>query len=165
MDVQATNSNDTDKFNVGHDVSNEMMTIIGYVELARGRILSGGGSILDDLAGIEAAAKRAVSHCRKLMGRLPAHALVAEEVRKKPESGPEGSKTLQKVTMAGGRVLLVDDESSVRAVARQMLDLYDLLRPRSGRNGECKNGRGAGEGARGACDGGGVREEPGRGHG
>ena len=25
-----------------------------------------------------------------------------------------------------------------------------LLRPRSGRNGECKNGRGAGEGARGA---------------
>lgn len=122
MDVQATNSNDTDKFNVGHDVSNEMMTIIGYVELARGRILSGGGSILDDLAGIEAAAKRAVSHCRKLMGRLPAHALVAEEVRKKPESGPEGSKTLQKVTMAGGRVLLVDDESSVRAVARQMLE-------------------------------------------
>jgi len=29
----------------------------------------------------------------------------------------------------------------------------ELLRPPSGRNGECKNGRGAGEGARGACDG------------
>ena len=32
-----------------------------------------------------------------------------------------------------------------------------LLRPRSGRNGECKNGRGAGGGARGACDGGHAR--------
>jgi glycosyltransferase involved in cell wall biosynthesis len=36
-----------------------------------------------------------------------------------------------------------------------------LLRPRSGRNGECKNGGGAGGGARGACDGGHVRGEPG----
>jgi glycosyltransferase involved in cell wall biosynthesis len=59
----------------------------------------------------------------------------------------------------------IRERFSWEAVARQMLDLYDLLRPRSGRNGECKNGRGAGEGARGACDGGGVREEPGRGHG
>ena len=33
-----------------------------------------------------------------------------------------------------------------------------LLRPRSGRNGECKNGRGADEGAHGACDGGRARE-------
>jgi len=41
---------------------------------------------------------------------------------------------------------------SWEAVARQMLDLYGLLRPRSGRNGECKNGRGAGEGARLECD-------------
>jgi len=38
-----------------------------------------------------------------------------------------------------------------------------LLRPRSGRNGECKNGRGAGEGARGACDGDLARGEPGDG--
>ena len=38
-----------------------------------------------------------------------------------------------------------------------------LLRPRSGRNGECKNGRGAGEEAQGACDGGLVRGEPGDG--
>jgi len=59
----------------------------------------------------------------------------------------------------------IRERFSWEAVARQMLDLYDLLRPRRGRNGECKNGRGAGEGARGACDGGGVREEPGRGHG
>ncbi|NLE52703.1 MAG: sugar transferase, partial [Chloroflexi bacterium] len=29
----------------------------------------------------------------------------------------------------------------------------ELLRPPSGRNGECKNGRGKGEGARRACDG------------
>ena len=38
-----------------------------------------------------------------------------------------------------------------------------LLRPLSGRNGECKNGRGAGEEAQGACDGGLVRGEPGDG--
>jgi len=36
-----------------------------------------------------------------------------------------------------------------------------LLRPRSGRNGECKNGRGAGERVRGACDGEGARRWPG----
>jgi len=36
-----------------------------------------------------------------------------------------------------------------------------LLRPLSGRNGECKNGGGAGEGARGAYDGGGAWKEPG----
>jgi len=35
-----------------------------------------------------------------------------------------------------------------------------LLRPRSGRNSECKNGRGAGGGARGASDGELAREEP-----
>jgi len=38
-----------------------------------------------------------------------------------------------------------------------------LLRPRSGRNGECKNGRGAGEEAQGACDGDLARGEPGDG--
>ena len=38
-----------------------------------------------------------------------------------------------------------------------------LLRPRSGRNGECKTGRGAGEDARGASDGGLARGEPGDG--
>jgi len=32
------------------------------------------------------------------------------------------------------------------------VDVPGLLRPRSGRNGECKNGRGAGEGARLECD-------------
>ena len=36
-----------------------------------------------------------------------------------------------------------------------------LLRPRSGRNGECKNGRGAGGDARGACDRDLARGEPG----
>ena len=36
-----------------------------------------------------------------------------------------------------------------------------LLRPRSGRNGECKNGRGVGERVRGACDGEGARRWPG----
>ena len=35
-----------------------------------------------------------------------------------------------------------------------------LLRPRSGRNDECKNVRGAGGGARGACDGGLARGKP-----
>ena len=38
-----------------------------------------------------------------------------------------------------------------------------LLRPRSGRNGECKNMRGAGEDARGACDRDLARGEPGDG--
>ena len=38
-----------------------------------------------------------------------------------------------------------------------------LLRPRSGRNGECKNMRGAGEDERGACDRGLARGEPGDG--
>ena len=46
-----------------------------------------------------------------------------------------------------------------------VVDVPGLLRPRSGRNGECKNGRGAGGGARGACDGGHVRGKPGRGPG
>jgi len=39
----------------------------------------------------------------------------------------------------------------------------DLLRPRSGRNGECKNERGAGEEVQGASDKGLARGEPGDG--
>jgi len=44
-----------------------------------------------------------------------------------------------------------------------LVEAWGLLRPRSGRNGECKNVRGAGEVARGACDGGHARAEPGDG--
>jgi hypothetical protein len=43
------------------------------------------------------------------------------------------------------------------------LEAEDLLRPRSGRNGECKNERGAGEEVQGASDGGLARGEPGDG--
>ena len=56
-------------------------------------------------------------------------------------------------------VIVVDGGSTDGSVAV----IEDLLRPRSGRNGECKNGGGTGEGARGACDGGLARGEPGDG--
>ena len=56
-------------------------------------------------------------------------------------------------------VIVVDGGSTDGSVAV----IEDLLRPRSGRNGECKNGRGAGEEAQGACDGDLARGEPGDG--
>ncbi len=113
---------DSDRYVFGHDVSNEMMTIIGHVELARSRIMSGNGNALDDLAEIEAAAKRAVARCRELVCRLSSAVRGSVEGEKKKESGLVTGLPPSKMPLLEGRVLLVDDESSVRAVARQMLE-------------------------------------------
>lgn len=100
-----------------HDFCNAMMTILGHVDLARKRIQSGMGDSLDHLDEIEAAARRAIDMCRK--GGEPSSAVRTASdvqiVRPFVDDGPE-------ISPADGRVLLVDDEGSVRAVARQMLE-------------------------------------------
>jgi len=95
-----------------HDFSNIMMTILGHADLARSRVLSGLDGTLDHLAEIEGAARRAIDLCRTLCD--------PKETRQIKEKGEAVETT--KFPLTGGRVLLVDDESSVRAVARQMLE-------------------------------------------
>lgn len=103
-----------------HDISNVMTTILGHVDLARTRIQAGLGGALDHLGEIEAAAKRAADLCRQYSIARTA----GTEVMPRPQTvrSAVSEWTNSGVRWQRGRVLLVDDESSVRAVARQMLE-------------------------------------------
>ncbi len=95
-----------------HDLCNEMMTILGHADLARTRIQAGFDGALEHLSEIEAAARRASDLCRQLCDPASLPRRIEREAVRDNESS----------TPCSGRVLLVDDESSVRAVARQMLE-------------------------------------------
>jgi len=94
-------------------------------------------------------------------------------VNKQSATGNDSTNVLPKfllfssVKAVADRVEGVLTEEAVPApqtpYGQSKLEAEDLLRPRSGRNGECKNERGAGEEVQGASDKGLARGEPGDG--